>query len=341
MGPELTLLRGPEVLRLLDGREAEIVEEVRAAYRVHANGMDVLPHSSFLHLPQASARIIALPAFLGAEFQLAGVKWIASFPANLAVGLDRASAVMILNDTSTGYPRAVLEGSVISARRTGAFAALAAATLLDSEAEAVGFLGCGVINLEIARFLRTLFPNLSTCAAYDLDSTRARAFLARCASELGFEETSLAGSAAELFGRHRLVSIATTAAEPYLGGPSLLRPEHVVLHVSLRDLAPDLLAECVNVVDDLDHVMRENTSLHRASLDAGFRGARVESLGEWLFPRGRPPAAGGPIVFSPFGLGILDLAVAGLVLRRAEECGIGTRVPDFAPPRWSTRIAEN
>lgn len=341
MIPELTLLRGGDVLQLLDGREAEILEAVRAAYQAHADGKDVLPHSSFLHLPHASGRIIALPAFLGAEFQLAGVKWIASVPGNLTRGLDRASAVIILNDATTGHPRAVLEGSVISAKRTGAFAALAAATLLASGTDAVGFVGCGVINFEVARFIRVVFPDLSTCAAYDLDPTRARAFAARCASELGFADVTLAGSAEELFDRHRVVSIATTAAAPHLTGASLLRPEHVVLHVSLRDLDPRLLAGCVNVVDDLDHVMRENTALHQASLDAGFRNVRVEPLAEWLFPRDKPPATAGPIVFSPFGLGILDLAVAGLALGRAQESGMGMRVADFAPPQWSTRVADS
>jgi ornithine cyclodeaminase len=80
---------------------------------------------------------------------------ISSFPQNVAAGIPRASAVLILNDHDTGYPFAVLESSIISATRTAASAALAADWLTRNPARPtrVGFFGTGLIARYIHTFL--------------------------------------------------------------------------------------------------------------------------------------------------------------------------------------------
>ena len=92
-----------------------------------------------------SSRIIALPASIGGPARVDGLKWISSFPENVAAGIPRASAVLILNDHDTGYPFACLESSIISATRTAASAALAADWLSRGRPRPsrIGFVGTG------------------------------------------------------------------------------------------------------------------------------------------------------------------------------------------------------
>ena len=175
---QILILSGNDVLSLLTGREIEIMTAVRQAYEAHTKGDSSLPHSTFLRFPGESAnRIIALPAFLGDDFQVAGMKWIASFPANRDAGLDRASAVLILNSTATGRPTALMEASIISAKRTAASAALAAHCLHHWQAGApMGLIGCGLINLEIARFVLADRPEIGSLHLFDVAPDRARLF---------------------------------------------------------------------------------------------------------------------------------------------------------------------
>ena len=159
MKNSLLLLKGFEVDKLLQGQEQAILEAIKMAYQTHAKGLTAMPANSYLTFPnKEKERIIAKPAYLGGDFQASGIKWIASFPDNLSKGLERASASLILNSTETGQPTAIMESSIISAKRTAASAALAAQCMYTEEVRTVGLVGCGLINYETLRFLLAIYP---------------------------------------------------------------------------------------------------------------------------------------------------------------------------------------
>lgn len=332
-GDGLLVLGGRDVEELLAGREREIVEVIARAYVTHQEGKSSLPHSTFLRFPGDEVnRIIALPAFLGDGFDVAGLKWISSFPGNVGRGQARASAILVLNETDGGRPEIVLEGSIISARRTAASAALGARTLLEGRRpELVGLIGNGPINYEIARFLRVV------CGAerfllYDLDGERARRLAALLGQAPGDVEARVADSAAEVLAACPLVSLATTAGRPHIDDLSACPAGAAILHVSLRDLAPQVIVACDNVVDDADHVCRAQTSLHLAEQATGGRDFIRCALAEIL--AGKAPARrgdGAVAVFSPFGLGVLDIALGKLVAESARAAGRGTAIDSFFP----------
>jgi len=322
-----------DVEAALKGRESEVIDAVQKAYETHSRGASSLPHSSFLRFPDSDKdRIICLPAYLGGDYQLAGVKWIASMPDNVSRGMERASAVMILNDRVSGRPKAVVEGSIISKQRTAASAALASKVLASGEPDVIGFVGCGPINASVARFLLKVWPNVGRFTAFDLDPARAGVFgedLLKLRPDAEFE---VASSLQELLGKCPMVAFGTTAIKPYVDDLELCPAGATILHISLRDLSADVMLANHNIVDDLDHVNRAATSIHLASEQVGNTNFVHSSLGDLLLGNtSLPERDERKMIFTPFGLGVLDLAVADLVMNTVAENDGGTRVSSFLP----------
>jgi ornithine cyclodeaminase/alanine dehydrogenase-like protein (mu-crystallin family) len=122
------------------------------------------------------------------------------------------------------------------------------------------------------------------------------------------------------------VITATTAARPYITQP--LRPGQVALNISLRDFDPAVILAADNFFDDVEHCMKAGTSPHLAEQASGGRDFVRGTLADILRDRVRPDG-GRAVVFSPFGLGVLDLAVGQFVLGAARERGLTMPVPDF------------
>ncbi|MGN9795989.1 2,3-diaminopropionate biosynthesis protein SbnB [Streptomyces sp. OZ13] len=321
--PPFAVVSGEQVKSVLEGREKAVVDVVEAAYRLHGAGRTVNPPSSFLRFPdRPSSRIIALPASLGGEARVDGLKWISSFPENVSSEIPRASAVLILNDHDTGYPFACMESSIISAARTAASAVSAAGWLSRGRPRParLGFVGAGLIARYIHTYLDGTGWSFDEIGVHDVSAASAAGF------RLYLEQSGAAGrvtvhhGAEALIRCSDLVVFATVAARPHISDPSWFRHDPVVLHVSLRDLAPQVLLSATNIVDDIDHCLRAATSPHLTEQLTGSRTFLHGTLDDVMAGRVEVPADR-PAVFSPFGLGILDLAVGRYVYDEVVRSG--------------------
>ncbi|WP_256107712.1 2,3-diaminopropionate biosynthesis protein SbnB [Streptomyces sp. ODS05-4] len=329
----MRILGRDDVHTALDGLEPTVLDAVRTAYLLHGRGSSQVPFSGFLRPSRpAGSRVIALPARLDGPRPVLGLKWVSSFPANVDRGLQRASSLLILNDLATGYPTALLEGSRISAARTAAGAALAAAALHRGRpVRTAGLIGCGTVGEQVVRYLTRTHPDLDTVILHDAAPRRAEVFAARMRADHPHLAFRTGGAADALTAA--TVGIATTDSTYWLDLEHYPDRPHgqVVLHLSLRDLAPSSLLDAANVVDDTEHVLREQTSLHRLEQQVGHRRfvhAEIASILDGAEP---PDAA--TVVVSPFGLGVLDLAVAQAVLDAATAAGLGADAEGFDPGR--------
>ncbi|MFG2457182.1 2,3-diaminopropionate biosynthesis protein SbnB [Streptomyces sp. NPDC048523] len=313
--PSFALVTGAQVQQTLHGREREIADLVEAVYRLHGAGDSVNPPSYFLKFPdRPSSRIIALPASLGGPLRVDGLKWVSSFPENVRSGLPRASAVLILNDPATGYPFACLESSVISATRTASSAALAAGKLSAGRVRPtrVGFIGTGLIARYLHTHLTATGWEFEETGVHDLSAESAAGFRGYLERSGAPGKVTMHDSAESLIRSSDLVVFATVAGEPHVHDPSWFGHHPLVLHVSLRDLAPEILLASANFVDDVEHCLKAETSPHLAERLTGSRDFIDGTLDDVLTGRVTVPTDR-TVVFSPFGLGVLDLAVGRFV----------------------------
>jgi 2,3-diaminopropionate biosynthesis protein SbnB len=244
--------------------------------------------------------------------------------------VPRASAVLILNDHDTGYPFACLESSIISATRTAASAALAADWLTRNRARPtrVGFVGVGLIARYIHTYLAGTGFAFDEIGVHDLSADSAAGFRAYLQRSDVDGRITAHDTAEQLVRNSDLVVFATVAGEPHVDDPSWFAHHPVVLHVSLRDLAPEIVLASSNIVDDVEHCLKANTSPHLAEQRTGNRDFVHGTLDDVMAGRITPPTDR-TVVFSPFGLGVLDLALGKFVYDEVVRWGQLHVVDDF------------
>lgn len=323
------------------------VAAVRQALMLHATGEVVLPDEAYLGWTTPDgypARSLNMPALLGGALQVAGTKIINSSLGNrIRSDLPRADGLLMLFDLVTARPYCVMDASLISALRTASVTALAAEEFGAAPIEVAALLGCGELASAHLRLLLERLPSLQEVALYDIDQTRADAFVERHSGLIAKYDAAilLVQHPREAVGNADIIVPVTTVTEGYIEF-GWLRPGALVVNVSLDDLLPEvyLRADLV-LVDDWRLVSTDGRRLlgrlHRQGViygpgdevPASRRGhaRRVEAeLGQALTGAAGRRTEKDVIVVNPFGLAIEDVAVAARVYAVASERGLGTEL---------------
>ncbi|MGM0951904.1 MAG: tyramine oxidase subunit B [Pseudomonadota bacterium] len=121
-------------------------------------------HSPFSTMPKPTAdrRLMAMPAYLGGDFQTCGVKWYGSNIANREKGLPRSILMMTLSDVDTGAPLAYMSANLLSAYRTGAIPGVGARHLARKDSKVIGLLGPGVMGKTSVAAFMAACPDIDT-----------------------------------------------------------------------------------------------------------------------------------------------------------------------------------
>lgn len=285
---------------------------------------------------EARGRMNFLCAQLGPPVAAIGMKWIASFPANRTRALPRASALIILNSPDTGLPLALLDGTLISAVRTGAVSGLAACYLAPPMARKIGIVGAGVQAHTQILGLATALPEVEEIAVVNREPHAAEVLAADCRQRWGLPVRAADSVTAALAGAQVALAV-TTAAAPVLQAGDVAAGA-LSIQMSGHECAFDLVRQCDKRVCDSWAAVKHRGIMTPALMHAAGLlpdSAIHAELGELLL--GAKPGretASERIHFFHMGMGVEDVALAWDIYQRALESGQGRRLRLWDKPLW-------
>lgn len=291
------------------------LEAVEHAFRSMAEGTAAMPAKVYLDLPEHAGDFRAMPAKLG---EVAGLKWVNSHPENpKRHGLPSVLGLYVLSDPATALPLAVMDGTSLTALRTGAAAGVASKHLARSDAKTLGLVGAGVQALQFLNAHRELFPGIEVRVA-DKDGERASRFAAEHGVVLASTEEAADSD---------IVCIATPSRSPVITARMVKAGAHINAMGAdapgKQELDGALLVSARVFVDDMEqatHSGEVNVPLHRGEF---AREQIAGVIGDVIIGRTTGRRDSDQItVFDSTGLAVQDLALAARIYESAGDRGI-------------------
>jgi ornithine cyclodeaminase len=300
----------------------ETVDVIEKAVGSISKGDYEQPIKLYLRYQDLNNRIIAMPAFLGNSFNMAGIKWISSFPRNTEKGIPRANSVTILNNHETGEIISIINTPLVSIIRTASVSGFVIKKYLHKYQHKIiklGIVGWGPIGQAHYNMFTNLFHNrLLKIFIYDLRDISLHGFDNH--SEI---ETVITKNWEEAYIDSDIFITCTTSSKPYINREP--KKGSLQLNVSLRDYTTDIFPWVKNsiIVDDWDEVCRENTDIERMSKEKGLIKENTKTICDIFNNCLLEYACDTSIMFNPMGMAAFDIAVGSYYLEKANKMSIG------------------
>lgn len=302
----------------------ENINVIEETVRCLDKGDFAQPIKPYLRYRDLKNRIIAMPAFVGGKFNIAGIKWIASFPDNIKNRIPRAHSVVILNNADSGEPVAVINTAFLSIIRTASVSGLImryydyARNLKKFN---LGIVGWGPIGKNHFKLFTELYGNrIEKIFLYDMVSINK--------NEIDFDDKEkiiVTKNWEEAYRDADVFITCTVSKDRYIN----MRPKEgsLQLNVSLRDYKADIFDYVKSniVVDDWDEVCRENTDIELFHKEKGLNKESVKTINDvvcrnYFESLGKEQC----IMFNPMGMGVFDMAIGNYYFEKSKDKKIGT-----------------
>lgn len=327
---EAIILTQSEVQSCLSMSEA--IKAVKVAYSAFANGRVQMPHVQHLDVNQYNGEVDIKSGFVE-DFGLMGTKIASGFYDNQKKGLPPGIAVIVLLDLETSMPLAIMDGTHITAYRTGAAGAVAADLLARKNSENVGIVGAGTQGRMQLLGLMELF-DIKAVKVWDINRDMAKRYQNQMSEELSIEIDVVETPDAVVPNADILVT-ATPSRKALINVASI----HEELHINAigadgpgkQELDPQIMTHVSKIVVDSLEQCRKIGEIQHALSQGLIKESEIHAeIGEIINGEKVGRESENEItLFDSTGLSAQDIAAAKIVYDAAKARGLGRRINLF------------
>ena len=299
-------------------------------------------------------RFMAMPAYLGGKYQMAGMKWYGSNCENKASGLPRSILMMMLNDKDTGAPLALMSANLVSCYRTGAIPGVGAKYLARKDSETVTIIGPGVMGRTCLLAFLSVCPKITTVKVKGRGQRSLHAFEEFVKKECPqIQQVIVCDSMEEAVKDSDIICVTSTAPVkeidfPYIAEDWVKKGALICLPSAARFDDDFLINRCKKVVDnyklyeawaeEFPYPSYEMVQIIGSKFTDYLHEGRIQredivDIAD-IINKKHPGRASDDeiIVYSVGGMPVEDIAWGGTVYRNALKEGIGVELPLWDQP---------
>ena len=299
-------------------------------------------------------RFMAMPAYLGGKYQMAGMKWYGSNCENKASGLPRSILMMMLNDKDTGAPLALMSANLVSCYRTGAIPGVGAKYLARKDSETVTIIGPGVMGRTCLLAFLSVCPKITTVKVKGRGLRSLHAFEEFVKKECPqIQQVIVCDSTEEAVKDSDIICVTSTAPVkeidfPYIAEDWVKKGALICLPSAARFDDDFLINRCKKVVDnyklyeawaeEFPYPSYEMVQIIGSKFTDYLHEGRIQredivDIAD-IINKKHPGRESDDeiIVYSVGGMPVEDIAWGGTVYRNALKEGIGVELPLWDQP---------
>ena len=325
----LRFLSARDVAQALPMREA--VEAMKEAFRQLSAGEAVAPARTHIEAREPRGDALFMPSYLPAAGAM-GIKVVTIYGGNPPRGLPLIQAIMLVLDATTGGPLAVMDGTSLTAIRTGAASGAATDLLARPDAAAAAIFGAGPQARTQLEAVCTVRPVRSVWV-YDQDAGRAQAFCREMSGKGSVpERVQVAADPRQAIVEADIICTATTSSSPVFHDGDLRRGTHInavgAFTPLMCEVPPSTVKRSLIVVDSREAALAEAGDLIQPIQEGLITADDIHAeLGEIVTGEKAGRTDNAQItLFKSVGIAIQDAAAAARALAGARAMGLGRTI---------------